>query len=38
VPMELAQAPLFDFQVINDVLTKAIEEAQSIVHSHLQKS
>lgn len=38
VPMELAQAPLFDFQVVNDVLTKAIEEVQSIVHSHLQQS
>jgi len=38
VPMELEQARLFDWQVVNDVLTKAIEEVQSIVHAHLHKS
>ncbi len=36
VPMELDQAPLFDWQVVNDVLTKAIDEVQKIVEQHLQ--
>jgi len=36
VPMELDQAPLFDHQVVNDVLTKAIEEVHEIVQSHLR--
>ncbi|MCC6395694.1 MAG: guanylate kinase [Bacteroidetes bacterium] len=36
VPMELDQAPLFDYQVVNDVLTKAIEEVHEIVQLHLR--
>lgn len=36
VPMELDQAPLFDHQVVNDVLTKAIEEVHEIVQLHLR--
>lgn len=36
VPMELEQAPLFDWQVVNDELTKAIDEVQQIVQRHLQ--
>jgi guanylate kinase len=36
VPMELEQAPLFDHQVVNDVLTRAIEEVHEIVQQHLR--
>jgi len=36
VPMELDQAPLFDHQVVNDVLTRAIEEVHEIVQQHLR--
>lgn len=38
VPMELAQAPHFDHQVVNDVLDRAIAEVQKIVEQYLQKS
>ena len=38
VPMELAQAPLFDHRVTNDVLDRAIEEVQTIVKHHVQQS
>ncbi len=38
VPMELAQAPLFDRVVVNDTLEQAIAEVQEIVEHHLQQS
>ena len=38
VPMELAQAPLFDHRVTNDVLDRAIEEVQTIVQHHVLQS
>ena len=34
VPMELAQGPKFDFQVVNDDLQKAIEEVNTIVQKY----
>jgi len=37
VPMELAQASLFDWQVVNDLLPRATEEVQMIVENHLLK-
>jgi len=36
VPMELEQASLFDWQVVNDVLETAIDEVQRIVQHHVQ--
>jgi guanylate kinase len=36
VPMELDQAPLFDHQVVNDVLTRAVEQVHEIVQLHLR--
>jgi len=38
VPMELAQAPHFDRCVVNDILDRAVNEVQTIVEQHLQKS
>jgi guanylate kinase len=38
VPMELAQAPLFEHRVTNDVLDRAIEEVQTIVQHHVLQS
>ena len=38
VPMELDQAVLFDRQVVNDILSRATDEVDTIVHSHLQQS
>jgi guanylate kinase len=38
VPMELDQAVLFDRQVVNDLLSRATDEVDTIVHSHLQQS
>jgi len=36
VPMELELGQQFDYQVINDVLSTAVEEVQRIVEHHLQ--
>jgi guanylate kinase len=38
VPMELAQAALFDHEVVNDVLATATDEVDAIVKQHLQQS
>jgi guanylate kinase len=38
VPMELAQAGLFDHEVVNDVLATATDEVDAIVKQHLQQS
>jgi guanylate kinase len=38
VPMELDQAVLFDRQVVNDILSRATDEVDTIVHTHLQQS
>jgi guanylate kinase len=38
VPMELAQAQYFDRCVVNDILERAVNEVQTIVEQHLQKS
>lgn len=38
VPMELDQAKLFDRQVVNDILSRATDEVDTIVHTHLQQS
>jgi len=38
VPMELDQARLFDHQVVNDVLSRAADEVDTIVKNHLQQS
>ena len=36
--MELDQAELFDRQVVNDILSRATDEVDTIVHTHLQQS
>jgi guanylate kinase len=38
VPMELNKGEEFDAQIVNDELTRAIEEVQKLVHSYLAKS
>ncbi len=38
MPMELAKTKEFDHTVVNDVLARAVEEVQTIVHNHLMQS
>ncbi|RPI05044.1 MAG: guanylate kinase [Ignavibacteriae bacterium] len=38
VPMELEQGEQFDFQIVNDDLTKAIHEVEGIVQANMKKS
>jgi guanylate kinase len=37
VPMELKEGEQFDAQIVNDDLTRAIDEVQELVHSYLVK-